>query len=294
MNVENKKSSKEISEKLYSADCWAKPQYAVSKNKIKRKFFNFLDRRKRIIFSFLPFKKNLRILDWGCGCGYLTIPLAKEYEKYNLEIHGCDISAIAINKLKKYCNDNNINNISLKVSEEWKLPYPDDYFDAIVSSDVLGHVSEPRKSLSELYRVLKKDGILSLHTESIHFLDRFYYKKIFNYLSYNPWGEEIGHINLKKHEEIVEDIKFSRFKLQKIISAPQYLGFILNGDICWGLRKLDNNAPADLKLIKKWHEALEKQKYLRLLANLFLVMEEEIEFRLTKNFGGSIYFKLNK
>jgi SAM-dependent methyltransferase len=38
------------------------------------------------------------------------------------------------------------------------IPYPDDYFDYIICSHVLGHVTHEQKAIEEIYRVLKPDG----------------------------------------------------------------------------------------------------------------------------------------
>jgi len=38
------------------------------------------------------------------------------------------------------------------------IPYPDDYFDYIICSHVLGHVSNEQKAIEELFRVLKTNG----------------------------------------------------------------------------------------------------------------------------------------
>jgi ubiquinone/menaquinone biosynthesis C-methylase UbiE len=38
------------------------------------------------------------------------------------------------------------------------IPYPNNYFDFIICSHVLGHVENEQKAIEELYRVLKPDG----------------------------------------------------------------------------------------------------------------------------------------
>jgi len=54
------------------------------------------------------------------------------------------------------------------------IPYPDNYFDYIICSHVLGHVSDEQKAIEELHRVLKSDGkalimtILDRKSEKTH------------------------------------------------------------------------------------------------------------------------------
>lgn len=44
------------------------------------------------------------------------------------------------------------------------IPYPDDYFDLIICSHVLGHVPDEKKAIEEMYRVLKPCGIALVMT----------------------------------------------------------------------------------------------------------------------------------
>ena len=169
--------SKKLSQDLYTKGQWkgTRPTYEYVNNQIKRKIFRFADRRRTFLFSFIKeLQPNSRVLDFGCGTGYLVLPLSKELHH---ETHGCDIAQYALSALKNYAREKNIK-INLKAAGEYKLPYSDNYFDAIVSADVFGHVPFPEKTINELYRVLKPNGILALHSESIHYKDRFFYRKI--------------------------------------------------------------------------------------------------------------------
>jgi len=44
-----------------------------------------------------------------------------------------------------------------------RLPYQDDYFDFVISDQVIEHLKDPQKAIAESYRVLKKGGI-AVHT----------------------------------------------------------------------------------------------------------------------------------
>jgi SAM-dependent methyltransferase len=47
------------------------------------------------------------------------------------------------------------------------LPYPDDHFDLVVSNEVIEHVADDRKTLEEVFRVLKPGGRLVLFCPNI-------------------------------------------------------------------------------------------------------------------------------
>jgi len=97
------------------------------------------------------------VLDAGCGSGYGTFFLAKNS---NIKaIVGVDISSQAINFARKYFKANNLHFWQMDVR---KLKFKDNYFDAIISFDVLEHLSETdqEKFIHELRRVLKPEGTL--------------------------------------------------------------------------------------------------------------------------------------
>jgi ubiquinone/menaquinone biosynthesis C-methylase UbiE len=50
------------------------------------------------------------------------------------------------------------------VADAVNLPFPDQSFDAVVSFEVIEHVLDYHKYLSEVFRVLKRDGIFILST----------------------------------------------------------------------------------------------------------------------------------
>jgi len=91
-------------------------------------------------------KKYDKLLDYGCG--------AKPYEtilnNYIKEQVGVDIGI------------NNKADFLIQPGE--KLPFSNNYFDVVLSSQVLEHVEEVNQYLSECNRVLKKNGLLFLST----------------------------------------------------------------------------------------------------------------------------------
>jgi len=54
------------------------------------------------------------------------------------------------------------------------IPYPNEYFDFIICSHVLGHVSNEQKAIEELYRVLKPEGQALIMTLIDNTLEKTY------------------------------------------------------------------------------------------------------------------------
>lgn len=101
-----------------------------------------------------------RILDLGCAIGSKTFALHQLYP--NSEIYGLDPEEDAVNVAKAYIQQENLTNIAIDLGIGESLPYPDSYFDLITCHTVIEHVYDVEKVLSEIARVLKKDGVLHL------------------------------------------------------------------------------------------------------------------------------------
>lgn len=101
--------------------------------------------------------KGMRILDLGCGDGVLSYLLNRN----GAEVIGIDFSFEALRYARNRTGKKNINFIH---GSAYSLPLEDNYFDAIVSSDVIEHVQNTELFLSEAKRVLKINGIAVIST----------------------------------------------------------------------------------------------------------------------------------
>lgn len=103
------------------------------------------------------YKKCGRILDVCCGTGYVLA----EAEKKGWQPFGVELNRQACIKAKQlYGLD--ILPFSLKDAR-----FNNEYFDAVVMVVGLCGVSEPRQTLEEIYRVLKKGGLFICYCENI-------------------------------------------------------------------------------------------------------------------------------
>ena len=104
----------------------------------------------RNLKNFYKLPKNPKILDIGCGKGYLLFDLLKLIP--DAEIHGIDISEYAIKNSKPEVKD------KLTLGNCTKLPWEDKYFDLVLSINTLHtlYTFDLEKSLKEMERVGKK------------------------------------------------------------------------------------------------------------------------------------------
>jgi SAM-dependent methyltransferase len=91
-----------------------------------------------------------KVLDVGIGTGnfYQTLP---DYRHY--EIHGIDIQPDFVEVLNKRGIPTKICDVSKE-----KFPYGNAEFDMVMCGAILEHTLNPKLLISEMHRVLKKDG----------------------------------------------------------------------------------------------------------------------------------------
>ena len=99
-----------------------------------------------------------KILDIGCGKAFLLYDFLKVIP--DAEIYGIDISPYAIANSKKEIQDR------LRVGSSTDLPWPDDYFDLVISITTLHnlHTYDLEASLREMERVGKGNKYLCVES----------------------------------------------------------------------------------------------------------------------------------
>lgn len=116
----------------------------------------FKRRRFESMINNAKLKKGNTILDAGIGDGELTFMLASK-QLYN--VIGIDISSGKIKRLKRLLHKKCLKR-QLFQCDVNNIPFQDRSFDCIFCSEVLEHLPEPEKAISEFHRILKPDGIV--------------------------------------------------------------------------------------------------------------------------------------
>jgi SAM-dependent methyltransferase len=132
--------------------------------------------RRRVVAALLTqagVAGSPRILDAGCGTGRNLV----EYAQLG-EAEGVDFSAEAV----EFCRLRGLEHVQRAALEQ--LPYEGGRFDLIVATDVIEHLDDDRRALTELRRVAADGGRLvvtvpaytwlwSRHDESLHHKRRY-------------------------------------------------------------------------------------------------------------------------
>ncbi len=110
--------------------------------------------RERVLQA-LALTTGERVLDIGSGPGLLAYGMAKAVGPKG-QVCGIDVSHAMLAMAKKRCGDQAWTDF--RQAEATQLPYPDDNFDASVSTQVYEYVRDIPAALAELHRVLRPGG----------------------------------------------------------------------------------------------------------------------------------------
>jgi ubiquinone/menaquinone biosynthesis C-methylase UbiE len=101
-----------------------------------------------------------RILDAGCGNGRHCKYILRRSDS-DAAIHAFDLAQRMLKRSRRRLKSSRVNYVAADLT---RLPYPSDYFDAIVCGWVLEHLPDPLPGLKELTRILQPGGKLLLMT----------------------------------------------------------------------------------------------------------------------------------
>lgn len=97
-----------------------------------------------------------KLLDVPCGEGRNLCRLAAQIPI----VVGLDSSPTALLTLNYRLSTENIRNCILLEGDIFKLPFPDNHFDAVLCWDVLGHLQNASGAVAELLRVCRQGGLV--------------------------------------------------------------------------------------------------------------------------------------
>ncbi|MFC2153933.1 methyltransferase domain-containing protein [Candidatus Altiarchaeota archaeon] len=151
--------------------------------------------------------KDQIVLDLGCSTGLITSILGKKFKR----IVGADIDIHAIrSSAKKQVREN----LSFMIQDGLNLGFIDESFDIVICAHIYEHVPNPQKLMSEIYRVLKPEGVCYFAVENRLLVIEPHYKLPF--LSLIP--KKLAHLYLRVFRK-------EHFYYENLLTV-------------WGLRKL--------------------------------------------------------
>jgi ubiquinone/menaquinone biosynthesis C-methylase UbiE len=189
----------------------------------------FLKPQEDVIKIEKLFKKHgvKRVLDLGCGSGRHVVYLVK----CGFDVYGIDIAEAGIKLTKEWLKEEELK-ANLKVGNIYeKLPYKDNFFDAVISTQSLHHerIENIRKAIREIERVLVTGGIIFITFRKRKFrkfypnqtiIERYgkqkYDYRVIDRRTYVPIdGGEMGLVHYLFNKELIRK-EFKDFQIPRI------------------------------------------------------------------------------
>lgn len=149
----------------------------------------------RELFKILkPYKSN-SILDVGCGEGFTLKKLEEKRIGKNNE--GIDFSEDAIRLGNEIYPQ-----LKLAIGDVYDLKFKDNSFDVAVCTEVLEHLEDPVKAVSEIKRVTKKYIVFSVPNEPFFIMANFLRGKYLKNFGNHP--EHINHWTARGFESFLK------------------------------------------------------------------------------------------
>ena len=163
------------------------------------------------------YAKGKKTLDYGCGAGDSSLFL----NQIGLNVEGVDISFEMLQEAR------NLNkHIPFHLIKSGKLPYKNNTFDVVFSSFVLFEISnklELSRVMSEIYRVLKDDGVFIAVTGSEELYTRQWLSLDVNFeQNRNLNSGDIAKVLLKDADLVVYDYYWTNHDYLQIINDSKF------------------------------------------------------------------------
>ncbi|OOF91399.1 hypothetical protein ASPCADRAFT_177418 [Aspergillus carbonarius ITEM 5010] len=107
---------------------------------------------------------SMQILDIGCGPGSITIDFARRVPTGH--VTGLEPVPEPLTFARDLAASQSIPNITFQVGDIHALPFEDNTFDLVHVHQVLQHISDPVRALTEMRRVVKPGGIVAARESS--------------------------------------------------------------------------------------------------------------------------------
>ena len=219
--------------------------------KVKNSLFNYLNRKKEIKNAFLKFSNVEKALDIGSGISPVS-PIPNKTLFMDLSPEGIEIL--------------NNQGYNAKVGSITKILEKENSFDFIFCSEVLEHIENYKKAITEMVRVLEKQGkiliTIPVHMRYWHSDDQF----VEHYRRFNP-------------KELKKDLENSGLK----ILEEKPIGSLVERYLTLGLVKMFKNSK------DKPVDSRKMPLYLIVNKILYYIVRVSLRFNSKKNTSIMLY-----
>ncbi len=232
------------------------------------------DRIRQALGKPLDSIKGLKIIEAGSGAGRFTEILLK----YGAKVYSFDLSeAVEVN----YKNNSTDKNLTIFQADIENIPFEDNFFDISLCLGVMQHTRDSEKSLEELARVTKKNGMI---------LFDHYQKHPGQYFSlYLVYWYIIKNLHYSKQHKVTESLTKLFFPIHWLYRKNALIQFILRRispiSFYFGMFELTKEQHFNLSLLDTHDKNTDYYK--RMITNKQLTkMVQKFNFRSFKIFKG--------
>jgi len=179
----------------------------------KRKISPLLEKA----FSVKKKATKINVLDLGCGEGAMLEALARRGLLDDTNITAIDISPRLISIAKKRFKKR----AQFIKTDVVKTNLPKSRFDLVYSTMVIEHIENPKEMVSEIYRILKPQGVVFISTIVKKWWGIYFYR------NKGKFVVDPTHLHeFESPEELVELMKDGGFEVIEQITFPRYYSLL--------------------------------------------------------------------
>ncbi len=195
----------------------------------------------RFLAEIAGITNGTKVLDAGCGIGGSAIWLAKHK---GADVIGVTLSKKQIEKAKKLAEENGVNDkTDFQLKDFTNTGFPENLFDVVWAIESACHITDKKKFLQEVYRLLKNkgrlivaDGFLFRYPQSESekrtykdFLDGLILPNLANVNQFRKDMESVGFKDIKfwdKTKEIEPSSKILYRRVKLFYPLAQFFNFL--------------------------------------------------------------------
>src|SRR5215469_9833226 len=122
---------------------------------------SFWDRYGRRTVDRLPLTSGMTVLDVCCGMGASAIPAAERVGPTG-HVIAVDLAERLLNKGSQRATEQGLTNIEFRRADLESLPFPDRSFDAVLCVFGIFFVTDVKRAIRELWRLVRPNGLLAI------------------------------------------------------------------------------------------------------------------------------------
>ena len=185
---------------------------------------------QRFIREIQPPEKA-KILDVGTGPGFLTLLLAQENP--TVSVVGIDYSPTQVRAANHLRIRNQIYNCNFRQGDATNLPFPNAFFDIVISVASIKHWPQAKKGLQEIRRVLAPNGSAFIGEADRDATDEEIYRFASKFTAWYVWDPFMRwylrrvvfgqSYTRKEAESMARAAGFSQVLVEKVSESPFFL-----------------------------------------------------------------------